>query len=121
MFIIPRKKSSVKQIFRKTGITFAVTTSLTLFAYLPLEFRPQNSDGIKWDIDNQYPSSFFSDGKLVYRIITSGSHAVPNNDRIADFVNAFQTWEDVPTSRISFQRGADADSNVNTDSNWVLS
>lgn len=76
-------------------------------AYLPSTWTPDVPDHGGWDLDRQSPAEFFDGGKVVYRLITEGDHAIDNPDRQANIVNAIQTWEDVPTARIAFTRGPD--------------
>ncbi len=78
------------------------------FAYLLTGWTPQNPGAPIWNYDAQSPAGFFHNGKLIYHIITSGTHTVNSTDRIHNILNAFQTWEDVPTAMAAFTRGSDA-------------
>ncbi|MFT5130901.1 MAG: putative repeat protein (TIGR02543 family), partial [Rhodothermales bacterium] len=85
------------------------------FAYLLSQWTPQGDAPIAWDFQGQQPSAYFADGRLVYRLITSGSYAMTDADRHQNIMNAFKTWEDVPDAIVAFERGPDIVVDAETD------
>lgn len=68
--------------------------------------------GLSWNESGGSPSSYFSDGKLVYRVITGGTYAVPSNSFQTAVEHGVQSWEDISDATIAFSRGLD----ITTDS-----
>ncbi|OVE74389.1 hypothetical protein BVX94_00465 [bacterium B17] len=71
--------------------------------------------GISWDESQGSPSNYFSNGELVYRIITGGTYAVTSNSYQLAIEHAAQTWEDIPDAAIAFKRGADIENDSDED------
>ncbi|MDP6720725.1 MAG: matrixin family metalloprotease, partial [Pirellulaceae bacterium] len=82
-------------------------------AFLQSQWLPDGSEpGLVWDSEGGFAGpEYFDNGKLVFRLITAGTFAIPDEDSNDAVINAFQTWEDVENATIAFSRG----SNVTVD------
>ena len=78
-------------------------------AFLQSQWLPDGSEpGLVWDSEGGFAGpEYFDDDKLVFRLITAGTYAIPDEDSNYAVINAFQTWEDVENATIAFSRGTD--------------
>jgi uncharacterized protein (TIGR03437 family) len=76
---------------------------------------PVSSTGvpIAWNIGNP-DTPIVSNGRIVYRLNSAGSDDIPFTEVERVMAASFQTWEDIPTSFIAFQRGPDTSSTAST-------
>ncbi|MDP7399164.1 MAG: hypothetical protein QF541_20005, partial [Lentisphaeria bacterium] len=77
-------------------------------AFLQSQWLPDGSEpGLAWYTDGGFAGDgyFDDDDKIVFRLITDGTFAIPDEDSNYAIINAFQTWEDVGTATIAFSRG----------------
>jgi uncharacterized protein (TIGR03437 family) len=74
--------------------------------------RIQNEGGIPiaWNLTNPR-TPIVSNGRVTYRIDSAGSDNIPFSEVEQALTASFQSWEDVPTSTIAFQRGPNFTSN----------
>ncbi|HCN06966.1 MAG TPA: hypothetical protein DIT01_03460, partial [Lentisphaeria bacterium] len=76
-------------------------------AFLQSQWLPDGSEpGLVWDSEGGFAGpEYFDNDKLVFRLITAGTFAIPDEDSNYAVINAFQTWEDVENAEIAFSRG----------------
>ncbi len=84
-------------------------------AFVRESWRPDGSmPGLRW-VQTRSPEAIFQDGCITYRLITAGIHAIPDAACRQAIANAFQSWEDVDTAALAFQRGDDIGLEADTD------
>ncbi len=64
---------------------------------------------IAWNLNNP-GTPIVSNGRVTYNLNPAGSDNLPFSEVERALSTSFQVWEDVPTSDIAFQRGADTNS-----------
>src|SRR5262245_54389500 len=89
-------------------VRFSVLLAIILFSIHTTEsyVQIQNRDGlpIAWNLTN--PSTpIVSNGRVTYRLDSAGSDNIPFPQVEAAISASFQSWENITTSTIAFQRG----------------
>src|SRR5262245_45803873 len=69
--------------------------------------------GIAWILTNP-TTPIVANGRVTYNLDTTGSDNIPFSEVEKAVTSSFQSWEDIPTSAIAFQRGPNITSNKTT-------
>jgi uncharacterized protein (TIGR03437 family) len=100
----------MKQIIRISILLAILFLSLhTTESYV---FITGDGTPVGWNLINPQ-SPIVVNGRVTYSLNSAGSDNVPFNEVEQAITSAFQSWEDIPTSTIAFQRGPNNSSTSN--------